>query len=313
MLAPELQQLINEFKSLNINYTQMPAADARRLAHELSAKRPRMPDVPPTQITLQKIALPGRDINLRIYKPAVLAEKITPVIVYFHGGGFVWGRPEFYDDMSAILADASQATIISVDYRYAPEFPFPAGFNDCYETLEYVQQHATQFNINADKISVAGDSAGGNLAAAVCLKARDEQGPKIQAQLLIFPCLEINFDRNSYRTMGQNYLLTTELMHWFYDQYLANADDKKNPLAMPLNAKDFSNLPPALIIAAQYDPLCDEDEEYAARLKTAGNRVDYVCYSSLIHGFITLGMVCPAAKTAVEDMAAKFSQLLRAE
>lgn len=310
MLEPEIQQLITAFAALNLNYINMPPATARELAHGLANQRPHLNDIPAMQIMDKTIELPERKLALRIYKPLSLAEQTLPVIVYFHGGGFVWGKPEFCDDPCCIIADRTRSVLISVDYRYAPEFPFPAALNDCYDTVCYVQQHAEEFNIIPDKLSVAGDSAGGNLAAALCLRARDEQGPAIKAQLLIYPCLEYDFTKESFRTMGKNYLLTQELVEWFYNQYLPRNEDRKNPLAMPLNAKNFSHLPQALIITAKYDPLCDEGKEYANRLSAAGNKVELICYKTMCHSFIVYGTICHAARLAVEEIAEKFAEIL---
>lgn len=309
MLEPEIQKFIDDFKQLNIDYMSMPVEEARDLCHKLASKRPRLDNIPPTNISTQNLSLPGREIGLRIYKPSNLSQQKLPAIVYFHGGGFVWGLAEFYDDPCSILAGRTQSTIISVNYRYAPEFPFPAGLNDCYESFCYIQKHATQFNVKGDDISVAGDSAGGTLAAAVCLRARDEKGPIIRSQLLIYPGLEYNLEKKSFREMGKDYILTTDLIDWFYSKYLPNKEDRTNPLAMPLNAKDLSRLPPALIITANYDPLCDDGSDYAARLRDAGNKVKLICYETMNHGFIVYGALSPVAQRNVEEIAAEFAKL----
>ncbi len=308
MLEPEIQKLIETIKEANIDYRKMPITEARELRHALARKQPRLANPPATKIDDQTVALSGRNIRLRIYKPLSLSEQVLPVIFYFHGGGFVWGMVESYDDVCSILADATRSAVISVDYRYAPEFPFPAAFNDCYESMAYVLQRAKEFSIDSSNIAVAGDSAGGAIAAAVCLRTQDEQGPEIRAQLLIYPWVDCNFETVSYKEMGRDYILTTEMMKWYANQYLPNIEDRKNLLAMPLHAKDFANLPPALVVTAKYDPLCSEGEDYAKRLQEAGNQMQLICYETMNHGFITHAGFCPAAHRAVIEISNKFAQ-----
>jgi acetyl esterase len=309
MLDSEIAQFIDAFNALGIDYSQMSAQEARALSHELSGKRPMMKDLPATDIQTATVDLGDRVIGIRIYRPKHCAQKVLPAILYFHGGGFVWGLPEHYDEFCSVLADRAKAAIISVDYRYAPEFPFPAGLNDCYEVLQYVNAHPQKFAVDATHISVAGDSAGANFAAAICLRAREEDHLKIRAQLLIYPCLDVNFETPSSREMGEGYLLTTKTMKWFYQHYLQDKGEENNPLAMPLRAADLSRLPPALIVVAKYDPLYDEGKKYAERLREAKVAVELLSYDTLIHGFIRYGSVCKAARLANEEIVAEFTRL----
>lgn len=310
MLDKEIAQFITDFNSLGIDYTKMTPQAARALSHELSSKRPLMKDLP--EMNIETCTITKRAIKVRIYRPKRYTSEILPAIFYFHGGGFIWGLPEHYDEFCSVLADCAGAVIISVDYRYAPEFPFPAGLNDCYDVVSYVAKNPEKFNIDPQHISVAGDSAGGNFAAAVCLRARDESKLKLRAQLLIYPCLDVDMNTPSNREMSEGYILTTEAMKWFYQLYLPNLGDQNNPLAMPLKANDLSHLPPALIIVAKYDPLFDDGKKYFDRLQAADVSAEFLCYETLIHGFIRYGVLCQAVRHANEEIATKFAAMLKA-
>jgi acetyl esterase len=244
--------------------------------------------------------LPGGP-RVRIYTPAGPGPK--PALVYFHGGGWVLGSPETIDGPCRRLANASGCVIISVDYRLAPEHHFPIPLDDCYAATSYVAGHAASFGIDARRIAVGGDSAGGNLAAAVTLIARDRRGPALAFQLLVYPVTDHAFDTPSYRAFGDGHGLTTAAMRWFWGQYLARSEDGEKPLASPLRA-DLAGLPPAFVMTAEFDPLRDEGESYAARLRAAGVQVEVKRYDGQLHGFFQMGGVMKRGKQAIDDAGA---------
>jgi acetyl esterase len=230
--------------------------------------------------------IPGRacPINVRIYRP----RGATPhaVVVYLHGGGWVVGDLDTHDATTSALAARAGCVVVSVDYRLAPEHPFPAGLEDCYDALAYVAAHAESLGVDPSRLAVAGDSAGANLAAALCLLARERGGPPIAFQLLVYPATDHFGDWPSYAELGDGrHGLSLELMHWFSGQYLpdrAAADDWR---ASPVRATDFTGLPPALVMTAEYDPLRDEGEAYAMRLAQAGVATTVHRYEKAAHGF----------------------------
>jgi len=249
---------------------------------------------------------PTADLPIRIYRPTTNPE--APAIVYFHGGGWVLNFLDIYDASLSHLANVSGFTIISVNYQKAPEHPFPIPFDDCYATLQWVLDNAEELQINPDAIGVAGDSAGANLASAVALKARDNK-VKIYFQILIYPCNGLDFATDSYQQNATGYGLSTQAMKWFWDQYLQGNSHDNNPYAVPMNADNFSDLAPAIIITAQYDPLLSDGQRYAELLKQDGSSVIYKEFAGMIHGFFTNMAVTPAAKKAIDFVAAEIAKI----
>jgi acetyl esterase len=203
-----------------------------------------------------------------------------------------------------LLAKESGCVVIAVDYRLAPEHPFPAPLDDCYQATEWVTNNAALLNIDKNKIAVGGDSAGGNLAASVCIRARDEGGPKLVHQLLIYPVTDIAMDTESYNSNADGYMLTRESMVWFWNHYVGDKFDD-SPLASPLKTADLSNLPTATVLTAEFDPLRDEGEAYGENLKSAGVTTLIKRYDGLIHGFVGMTDVLEGARSAVRLMAAE--------
>lgn len=236
--------------------------------------------------TIEDRVIPVRDgeINVRIYTPE--GQGPFPVIVYYHGGGWVFGSPEYADGGCRYLTAATQAVVVSVDYRLAPEYPFPTPVNDAYDALVWVYEHAAQLHIDQENITVSGDSAGGNLAAVVSALSADYDGPPIKQQALIYPVLDTDFTVASYDTFGENYGLDKEGMIWFTEQYV-DAANQKNPLVAPLQAKNFAQLPRTLLIAAQYDVLVDEGIRYIDNLQRAGVPVQRIELEGLIHSYFS--------------------------
>ena len=228
---------------------------------------------------------PQRKIALRRYRPAG-ASAGSPCILYIHGGGFVKGSLDSGDVVAWGVADQTGLVVVSVDYRLAPEHPYPAALEDCYGALRYLAEHGPTFGIDGDRIAVWGDSAGGNLAAALCLVARDRGGPRLIAQALNYPCLTDELDTASYRDYASSPGLTTASMQQNWSRYLAGARPTREDYAAPLKAKDLSRLPPAHIHIAEFDPLADDGRCYAQRLAASGCAVELRVAERMIHGFL---------------------------
>ena len=228
---------------------------------------------------------PRGDIPIRIYRPD--AEPMRPVTVFFHGSGFVICSIESHDGMCRQICRRSGSVVVSVDYRLAPENKFPAAPDDCFAATRWVAENAATFGGDASRLAVAGDSAGGNMAAVVALRARDEGGPALRAQLLLYPVTDHpSVQRPSYTERATGYGLTRDAMVWFWDHYLAHPDDGAHPHASPARAESLKGLPPAYVITGEYDPLRDEGEHYATLLREAGVPVEYVRYDDMNHGFL---------------------------
>ena len=232
------------------------------------------------------IAGPNEEgVPVRIYTPE--GSGPFPVLVYFHGGGWVKGNLETHDDLCRSLTNDIGVATVSVDYRRPPEHPFPAGLEDCYAVTRWVTEYADAFDGDPDRIAVGGESAGGNLAAAVSLLARDRDGPSLDHQILLYPVLDRDLERQSYVEKGEDYNLTTSSMEWYWDHYLVNEVDAKNPYAAPLQVRDLSDLPRATVVTCGFDPLHDEGVRYAERLDSVDVPVRLLDYDDQIHGFIS--------------------------
>jgi acetyl esterase len=213
-------------------------------------------------------------------------EAAAPLIVYLHGGGWVMGDLELNDAMCRRLTREFGFVIVSVDYRLAPEHPFPVPLEDCYAATVWAARQAPALGADPGRLLVMGSSAGGNLAAAVTLLARDRGTPPLAGQVLLYPVLDSTMASESYRINATGYLLEREQMRWYWQQYTPDSADRATALASPLQAPDLAGLPPAVVVTTQFDPLRDEGEQYAARLREAGVRAEYRCYDGQIHGFL---------------------------
>ncbi|MDH4075628.1 MAG: alpha/beta hydrolase [Acidimicrobiia bacterium] len=280
---------------------EMSPADARQAAEGFRALAGE--GEPVADVTNRTIPGPGGDIPVRIYTPAGAGGDALPCLVYYHGGGWVLGDIEGVDTICRAVANRAGCKVASVEYRLAPEHKFPAPFDDCYAALEWVAANGNSAGVDTSKLAVGGDSAGGNLAAAVALKARDAGGPALRHQLLVYPVTNHDYGTVSYRENGDGYLLTQDMMTWFWDHYLNDAEEGRNPLASPLAAGDLSGLPSALVITAEFDPLRDEGEAYAAKLAEAGVKVSHQRFDGQIHAFWQMPGVFPAALEAADRAA----------
>jgi len=260
------------------------------------------PVEPVARIENRRLPGPAGDIPVRIYAPS--QQRGLPALVYFHGGGFVICDLETHDGTCRSLANAIGCMVVSVDYRLAPEHKFPAGPEDCYAATRWVAEKGAEIGIDTSRVCVGGDSAGGNLTAAVALMARDRGGPALRHQLLIYPVANHDFETKSYEENKQGYLLSREMMRWFWNHYLARPEDGRNPYASPLRAASLAGLPPAHVITAEYDPLRDEGEALAARLQQGGVPTTHVRYDGMFHGFFAMTQALDAARRALAEAAA---------
>jgi acetyl esterase len=262
---------------------------------------PQVESAKPLAIPAAHGAIPGR-----FYTPKKLRKRndLSPCLVFYHGGGWVIGDLESHDVVCRKLAHEGELIVISIDYRLAPEHKFPAAIDDAFTALKWIASNAKGFGIDAARLMVGGDSAGGNLAAVVALAARDGNGPKLAGQLLIYPATDFAMTHPSHSEPETSILLTHTVIKWFKDQYLRGLDDVDNWQASPARAATFAGLPPAYLLTAGADPLRDEGDEYAERLRQAGVPVTYKHFPGQFHGFFTMGKLLQQANVAASDMAA---------
>jgi len=246
----------------------------------------------------RSISGPGGPLAIRIYIP--FGTGPFPLVLAFHGGGRVAGNLDSYDAGARNLCAGVSAVVVSVDYRLAPECPFPAAPDDCLAALNWAAEHAGELDVDARRIAVAGDSAGANLAAVTALRGRDEGAPPLAGQLLVYPVMAHHSRATrSYEENAEGYLLTREVMEFFWSSYLDQPDQTRNVYAAPLAATELTGLPPAMIITAEFDPLRDEGEEYGRRLREAGVPTEVHRFDGMIHGFFSLTGIVDAADKAV--------------
>lgn len=276
-------------------YHTVPAFVARRIYRDTRAA---LAPQPPAIAEARLVVLGGK-VAVRAYRP-VLAETL-PALVFFHGGGWTIGDLDTHDVVCRQLASGARCAVFSVDYRLAPEHPFPAAVDDCFFAAEYVRKNAGSLKVDPKRIAVGGDSAGGNLAAVVALMARDEPGPPLCGQLLIYPATDQRCAFPSHERNAEGYLLTRDAIRFFRAGYLPNPADRADWRASPLLAASHAGLPPAFVLTAGYDPLVDEGRAYAEQLAAAGVQVAYKEYSDMVHGFILFGGVLDTANAAVAE------------
>lgn len=286
---PEAQTFLEMYESLGVpTFEELEPQEARQMTEEMRANV----DVGIEMESVEDRTVDGRrgDVPVRVYEPEtetdVDADEI-PLVLYFHGGGWVIGSVETHDATCRKLADESGYPVVSVDYALAPEHPFPEGLEDCYTALEWASETASEIDAEGG-IVVAGDSAGGNLAAATALLARDRDGPEIDYQLLVYPSTGKADETDAYEENAEGYFLGSDDMEWFRDQYFENEIDRGNVYARPRLADDLSDLPPATVFTAGFDPLRDDGAAYAERLEEAGVSVRHHHYEDMIHGFFSM-------------------------
>jgi len=311
-LDPQAQAVIDlVIKSGRPAYNTLSPKDARQLFRET---RPASTPTPPEIGAVRNLVAqgPGGPIPLRVYRPAGVAASVAlPGLLYFHGGGWVIGDLDTHDVLCRQLTAEAGVTVVNVDYRLAPEHKFPAAADDAWAATRWTVAHASEFGVDAGRLAVGGDSAGGNLAAVVALQARDAGAPVIKLQVLVYPVTDVAAESRSYQDFSEGYMLTRESMRWFTAHYLAAAGQANDWRVSPLRASSHAGLPPALVVTAGFDPLRDEGAAYAAKLQQAGVLVDYVCYGGMIHGFAGMGKLIETGNRAVSHIAATLRQTLR--
>ena len=312
MLDPQARALIDLMAERGVPPTHtLPVAEARRWY--LERRSFSQPDPPPVG-TVRDLAAPGPHgpIPLRLYRPAGVAEAaVLPLLVYFHGGGWVIGDLDTHDVVCRTLCAGAGIAVLSVDYRLGPEQRFPAALDDCLAATRFARVEAAALGIDPARLAVGGDSAGGNLAAVVCLALRDAGEPGPAFQLLIYPATDMRAVAPSHRSNGQGYVLTADTIAYFRGHYIADPAEWADWRASPLLAADHAHLPPALVLTAGFDPLRDEGRQYADALSGAGVAAQYVCFERQIHGFITMGRVIDEANLALDLCAAALRRALQ--
>lgn len=295
-LNPEIEMLLNQMSALPSLETLGPQA-ARGLLAELGKAATAGPDV--LSVSDDQVDCGQHVVPLRIYRDT---DEPSGILIYYHGGGWVLGSLDSVDPLMRWLARETQCCVVSVDYRLAPEHPFPAAVEDAGAVLAWVDDRRASLASGSAQIVVAGDSAGANLATVTAIVSRDSAGPKIAAQLLFYPTTDCAMDTISYQDYAEGYYLTRNMMAWFWDQYVAGPAQRSDFRASPLRCDDLANLPPALVMTAEFDPLRDEGEAYAERLTAAGVSTSIDRRAGLIHGFIGMRHI-EAASQAVADAA----------
>jgi acetyl esterase len=306
-LDPQARKIIDATNALNLPPVEQSTPEQAR-----ENMRARTAALGPVQevaaVEDRKIAVDGGAITVRVYRPRGTGP--FGALVFLHGGGWVIGDLETHDGICRAMTNAAGCVVASVDYRLAPESKYPVAVHDAYAALAWVSANASALGVDPRRIAVGGDSAGGNLAAAIALMARDRGGPAVVFQVLLYPVTRYGFDSASYRENADGYLLTREGMRWFWNHYLAREEQGKEPYASPLLASDLRGLPPALVITAEYDPLLDEGEAYAAHLREAGVATTLTRYPGMIHGFFRMTVLVDAARAALDEVAAALRKAL---
>ncbi|MEO6500993.1 MAG: alpha/beta hydrolase [Jatrophihabitantaceae bacterium] len=254
---------------------------------------------PVHEVQDHQIPATSGQLPLRLYRPE--GQDPQPALIYFFGGGWTLGQIDTCDGICRTLANAAGCVVIAAGYRLAPEHKFPGAVNDCFDAVSWIAEHAGELGIDPDRLAVGGDSAGGNLAAAVTLLAKQQGGPRLAAQLLVYPNTCYEADTPSLRQNDDPSMFNRRSVDWYWGHYLATPADGKNPLASPLLAADHAGLPPALVITAEYDPLRDEGEEYAHRLRSAGVPTELSRYDGMMHGFFLMYPMLEGGRRAVEE------------
>jgi acetyl esterase len=304
-LDPQAKAVIDlVIKSGRPPYHQLSPKDARQLFRET-----RPASTPPAPEIGAVSDLRADHVPFRLYRPkGMSASTPLPALIFFHGGGWVIGDLETHDVLCRQLTAAAGISVVNVDYRLAPEHRYPAAVEDAWAAVRWVERHAAELAIDPTRLAVGGDSAGGNLAAVVALLARDHGGPSLALQVLTYPVTDVAAESPSYAEFADGFLLTRDSMRWFIEHYVPERKDRLDWRASPLRAASVAGVAPALVVTAGFDPLRDEGEAYARRLREAGVRVDTICYGGMIHGFAPMGRLIESGNRAVAHAAASLRQ-----
>lgn len=284
-------------------YEDMTPAESRRLdMNELTKMKGDRVLEPVAAIEHSFIPGPTADLPIRIYRPKGDTSELQPAIIFIHGSGWVVSNIETNDHFSRALANRTGSVVIAINYQKAPEHKFPIPMDDCYASTLWIFEHASLLGLDSNRIGIFGDSAGGNLAAAVTLRLRDEQGPKLAFQVLVYPAVQYGWQTPSAIAHAEGYLLQQASMKYYWGHYLRSEADAINPYCSPLNAQSHKDLPPTLIYTAEFDPLCDDGYLYARELQGSGVKVKYRCFDGVIHGFIKMLGVFDQADEFLDEL-----------
>lgn len=311
MLDPDARSVLDMIKAAGrpvmTALSPMEAREAYR-----NSRRALGPDAPEVALVEHfKAPGPGGAVPLRYYRPAGQDDfAALPCLVYLHGGGWVIGDLETHDYVCRKLANSAGCVVIAVDYRLAPEHVFPAAVDDCAAALRFIADNARRLHIDADRIAIGGDSAGGNLAAVMTLMARDGDVPPLAFQLLIYPAVDMRDPWPSHNMNLEGFPLSGDTVRWFMEHYQVSRQDRADWRASPLHADSHAGLPPAFVLTAGYDPLADEGAAYARALEKAGVRTTFLHMSDQMHGFITMSKVVRAAEAALDIMGGALARAL---
>lgn len=280
---------------------EMPAAEGRTYFNAVFATKPEDQEAVDRVEELQ-IPVAGGTIPARLYAPK--SDQALPVLVHYHGGGWVYMNLETHDAYCRVLSNRTGCAVLAVEYRKAPEHPYPVPLEDCYQALLWTVEQANTLGLDAGRMGVVGDSAGGNLAAAVALKARDSDGPALRVQILTYPAVDASMSKPSIEDNAAAPLLGRPQMAWFWNHYNSNDVDPTESYLSPLAAANCADLPPAIVSTAEFDPLRDEGDAYAEKLKAAGVTVEHLQYPSVFHGFMLMAKIIPEGAALIEAQTA---------
>ncbi|HEY8813317.1 MAG TPA: alpha/beta hydrolase [Candidatus Dormibacteraeota bacterium] len=300
-LDPEARAYLEATVALGLpSIAEQGAVEARRVAVLRTPQLAGEPE-PVARVEDRTLPGPGGPIGIRLYAPE--ASYPLPILAFFHGGGWVTGDLDTHDSACRGLANRASCLVVAVDFRCAPEHRFPAALEDCWAAVEWLGREGAELGGDPARLALCGDSAGGNLAAAVALRARDRGGPPIAAQLLVYPVLDCNLETPSYVAKATGYGLTRDSMRWYWEQYLGEDGNGLASEASPLRTGDLAGLPPALVVTCEHDPLHDEGVAYARRLAAAGVRVEQIDEEGMIHGYFRMPAVIGRARKSWDDCA----------
>ena len=306
-LDPQAQKVVDAIVALDLKPIRESTPDeARESMRTRTAALGPVEDV--AAVTDHRVPVAGGEITVRVYAPA--GRGPHPVLVFYHGGGWVIGDLYTHDGICRSIVNAAGCAVASVDYRLAPEFKYPVAVDDSYAGLQWVVAHAARLGLDPARVAVGGDSAGGNLAAVMALRARERHGPRLLLQVLVYPVTNFDFDTVSYRENATGYVLTTEDMRWFWRHYLTREEQGREPGASPLRAASLADLPPALVLTAGCDPLRDEGDASAARLRDTGVQVTLTQYPGMFHGFLRMTRILDQARAALGEVAGALRKAL---
>ncbi|AWY40196.1 alpha/beta hydrolase [Pseudomonas putida] len=305
-LDKQIAAVLQQFRDLpEPDFSQVDAAQYREFNDNLM---PPVPGDPMIEVRDLRVTGAAGELDARLYRPS--EDNDLPLLVFFHGGGFVMGNLDTHDNLCRSLARQAEAVVVSVAYRLAPEHHFPAAPLDCYAATCWLVDNAAALGVDGSRLALAGDSAGGNLALAVSQLAAQRQGPKISHQCLFYPVTDAHCDTPSYEAFAEGYLLSSAMMYWFWQQYLQDTGQGDDPLASPLRAESLAGLPPTTLITAEFDPLRDEGEAFARRLLAEGIAVRVQRCEGMVHGFISMAPFVEKAAQALSDAAADLRRAL---